>query len=257
MKITSTGLSRVGGRERNEDRFEITRCGSVEAFILADGSGGHGAGDEAAQRAVTTVERALPRHATVSARSVGTLLMLAHEAVLEGQRVVSSGRDMHATLVLLLLDGARGLAAWGHVGDSRLYHLRGGALMGHTRDHSVVQTLMDAGFISAAQAVDHPNRSQLLAALGSDEAPEPSLAGPLPVGPGDAFLLCSDGWWESLDDAAIVDSLAANATPDAWLADMELRLTSRPRRHRDNYTAIAVTLDGDGEESTRILVPKR
>ncbi|MDD2766092.1 MAG: protein phosphatase 2C domain-containing protein [Opitutaceae bacterium] len=254
MKVIADQLSRTGDRRRNEDRCGMFSAGTLRCFALADGSGGHGAGDRAAELALAAVGAELAGLPGATGDAVRVLLDAAHRAVLRGQQENPAGHDMHATLVVLLIDEAIGAAAWGHIGDSRLYCVRDGQVLHRTLDHSVVQTLLGAGFITALQALDHPNRSQLLSALGSEEEPVSDVAGPEPLRSRDAFLLCSDGWWESLAPGDIPAMLAPDLDPAEWLARMEARILLNPRSNRDNYSAVAILLQED-EEMTIILNP--
>ena len=254
MKVLADQRSRTGDRRRNEDRCGMFSAGTLHCFVLADGSSGHGAGDQAAELALAAVGAEFAGLAGATGDAVHALLDAAHRAVLRGQKENSEGRDMHATLVVLLIDETSGIGAWGHIGDSRLYCLRGGQVLRHTLDHSVVQTLLGAGFITPLQALDHPNRSQLLSALGSEEDPVSDVAGLEPLRSGDAFLLCSDGWWESLSAEDILAILASSRDPADWLARMEAHILLNPRSNRDNYSAVAILLQED-EEMTIILNP--
>jgi serine/threonine protein phosphatase PrpC len=151
---------------------------------------------------------------------------------------------MHTTAVALFVDLIRQRALWGHVGDSRLYVFRQGQLAQRTRDHSVVQALADAGAIAAADMVSHAQRSELLCALGSEpEDLSVSVSdGAWRILPGDVFLLCSDGYWEYLDDEALTASLAQAGDPQAWLQALEVivlaAVANKPRH--DNYSAISL-----------------
>jgi len=161
---------------------------------------------------------------------------------------------MHATLVALWIDVERDRALWSHVGDSRLYRVRHGELERLTDDDSVVQRMLEAGMLSAQQAEAHPQRNQLIAALGVDDEVEPHTCdAPVPLREGDAFLLCSDGWWGSIGREANVAALADAATPDEWLGAMRDGIEALRRVRQDNFSAIAVWV-GDVAEMTRPMI---
>jgi serine/threonine protein phosphatase PrpC len=156
---------------------------------------------------------------------------------------------MHSTVVVLWIDLRRANALWSHVGDSRLYRVRDGVAVLLTSDDSVVQRMVDAGLMSAEQAGTHPQKNQLLAALGVEDDVEPHTASAA-LRDGDAFLLCSDGWWDALDAAAIADDLARSDGPHDWLEAMHERIRARAAPRQDNFSAIALCLR-DGGEATR------
>jgi serine/threonine protein phosphatase PrpC len=119
-----------------------------------------------------------------------------------------------------------------------------------TSDDSVVQRMVDAGLISAAQAGVHPQKNQLIAALGIEEDVDPhTVAAPDALLEGDAFLLCSDGWWDALDGDSIAADLDRGGSPHAWLDAMQQRIESRALPRQDNFSAIAVWLRDAGEST--------
>jgi serine/threonine protein phosphatase PrpC len=148
---------------------------------------------------------------------------------------------MGTTLVTLLCDDRQAL--WGHVGDSRLYAFRDGCLIHQTRDHSVPQLLVNAGEIAPDAVRDHEDRARLLQALGTEGRLRPEIPlEPLIVQAGDAFLLCTDGFWEHVLEAEMESALAGAATPAAWLQAMEAVHRGRAPTDCDNHTALAVYL---------------
>jgi serine/threonine protein phosphatase PrpC len=141
---------------------------------------------------------------------------------------------------------------WTHVGDSRLYMLRHGRVLHMTQDDSVVQRMVDAGYLTPEEAQHHPKKNQLLAAMGAEGGIVPNtLEHAVPVEDGDAFLLCSDGWWDHFDRRAIEASFAAATSPKDWLDRMAEVIERAGVPRQDNYSAIAVWL-GDPAETTRL-----
>jgi serine/threonine protein phosphatase PrpC len=162
---------------------------------------------------------------------------------------------MAATLVVLLI--RQDQAIWGHVGDSRLYLFRQGRLLLQTKDHSVPQMLVGEGEMGLDEIRGHPDRSRLLRALGDghDEI-RPRLQAPFALQPADAFLLCSDGFWEYVLEAEMETALAEAEDPDQWLRLMQQRYLlpavererlaeAKERADNDNYSALAVWLQGE------------
>jgi PPM family protein phosphatase len=254
LAIQLASRSEVGGRTNNEDHLQHGELGTGWYAALADGAGGHSNGAHAAELAVRVAVQQLGQRAgrqpLAPADLVDTVLD-AHDRLNREQLGLRGRQRMHATLVLLWIDKARQQALWSHAGDSRLYLLRRGRVAEVTQDDSVVQRMVDAGLLDALQARQHPQRNQLLAALGSDEAIEPHGRAPLALRDGDAFLLCSDGWHDLLDTSDIEACLVDARSADAWLAAMQARVQAAQRPQQDNFSAIAVWV-GDPAEVTRI-----
>lgn len=243
VDIKVAAISEPGRREDNEDKAHFSRSGCRWLALLADGAGGHCGGAQASRRAVEKLQMSLMDSEpafTTQALTLGVLA--AHEHVRQGQDdgAASQGR-MHSTVVALWIDAASDAALWSHVGDSRLYRVRGGSLSLLTADDSVVQRMVEAGVLSPAQAADHPLKNQLIAALGIDDEIDPhTTAQPVKLEEGDAFLLCSDGWWGALDEPAILDALADASSPGDWLDLMRSRIEDRGLPQQDNFSAIGV-----------------
>lgn len=240
--IAMATRSERGAREGNEDALAVGRAGSGWFAVLADGAGGHAGGARASRIAVEGIGESLRGAAAQFRPELLTAAIEAAHRRLQQAQAGASGRErMHTTAVALWIDGAGERALWSHVGDSRLYLVRRAAVATLTRDDSVVQRLLDAGLLTAEQARRHPHKNQLLAALGIDDAVEPHTPPlPLPLEDGDAFLLCSDGWWDGFDDAAIAGLLAGAATPAGWLDAMKQQIERRQAPQQDNFSAIAV-----------------
>ena len=136
----------------------------------------------------------------------------------------------------VLCDGAGG-----HLGDSRLYCFRAGGIVAQTRDHSVVQSLVDAGYLAPQQLRTSPDRSKLLSALGDAERFDPAVEHtPFAIAPGDRFLLCTDGLWEYVQEAEMQQALQECGAADDWLRALERLVLERGTRKHDNYSAVAI-----------------
>ena len=235
-------LSEPGGRSINEDACGHWHCARQLCCVLADGAGGHGGGDVAARLAVRHMLDAFAAGAVDG--DLAALVRDANRALLAGRALDTRCSGMHTTVVCLVVDFVRHTAEWAHAGDSRLYRFSGGRLAERTRDHSFVQSLVDTGLLDEAGVRSHARRSELRSALGVTEAElEVGHSGtPRPVAAGDAFLLCSDGIWEHLDEALLESTLRGAASPDAWLHAIEAAVTAATlgRRSHDNFTAMAV-----------------
>lgn len=246
-------VSRTGGRERNEDACGYLAEGGPACFVLADGAGGHGAGDVAARTAVRTVLQAFATRRRADAPDVDALIHGAQAAVIAAQQSEPGGADMRATLVVLAIDPMREVAAWGHVGDSRLYAFREGQVEVQTRDHSLYESMVAAGLADEADRRHNPERNVLLSALGSAEGFAPDVvAQPFAVRAGDAFLLCSDGFWDYVTEPQMAGILQRVSTVDQWIDEMAGLVAARGTPTQDNYSAVGVWL-GRGDFSTRLL----
>ena len=238
-----------GARDHNEDDVRIAPVGVLAWAVLSDGAGGHSRGAEASRRVVTTVEQALTwAGGQPAARLDPAVLRGAIEhahAQLNADPAARQGRHhMHATVVALWIDRARGEAIWAHVGDSRLYLLRGGVAQALTRDDSVVQQMVDAGFLTAEEAQRHPRKNQLLCALGGAEPIEVHMTqAPLALQPGDAFLLCSDGWWDVVRPDAIARTREHALDAADWLHRMASLIREAALPNQDNYSAVGLWID--------------
>jgi len=239
-------LSRQGGRDYNEDACGHWNSGTHLCCVVADGAGGHGGGDIASKLAVRHIIEQFAAAPLSRPDEVTDLLLDTNATVIRHRADGHAQAHMHTTVVSLFVDLDQGLALWGHAGDSRLYVFRDGQMLAHTRDHSVVQSLVEAGVLQPDEMRTHPRRSELLSALGS--APEDlhvtAASKPWRMRDGDVFLLCTDGLWEFIDEAEMSASLNRAADPRAWLASLEemvLRHAADAAKHsHDNFSAITL-----------------
>jgi PPM family protein phosphatase len=238
MQIITAQRTNPGGRKNNEDYSDFAVGSPWGYWVVADGLGGHGGGEEASRSAVETILAGARNEGEATPAVLRGFIESAHHAIRAAQR--NGGPEaMRTTVALLASDGSRAL--WAHVGDSRIYHFRGGQLMHQTADHSVPQLLADAGDISRQEIRSHADRSRLLRALGQDDTPQVTvLERPERLQSGDAFLLCSDGWWEHVTEVEMLADLAKAADPEEWLDRMMDRIFERVDGQHDNYTAIGV-----------------
>ncbi len=253
MDFDTATLSQPGGRGYNEDASAIWIGERAACWVVCDGAGGHGGGDVASRVAVGVIAHNFSELGQSDIEAVAELLQDANEAVIEQQYEAIELRNMRSTVVMLAVDRERNQAVWGHVGDSRLYCIRDGRILHQTRDHSVVQSLVDAGYAEKDALRSHPQRSVLLSALGTEDDFEASFASsPLNVRHNDVFLLCTDGWWEFVREERMLETLAQAGSARQWLELMEVELLANARPGHDNYTAIAVWLDDD-DTRTQVL----
>ncbi len=253
LSIEVAERSHVGGRKSNEDDLRTGRGAGSFFAVLSDGAGGHRDGALASDIVVRIMAFALQQAASPPTPSaLADALEQANRGLVDLQHDQPASQRMHATVVALWIDTASARCCWAHAGDSRLYLLRRGEVRLLTRDHSLVQQLVDAGLLSDADARHHPKRNQLLVALGSNDVNAQACVNtqPLEAEDGDAFLLCTDGWWGALDTGDIDGALMRAASIDGWLDDMAATVAAQGASGQDNYSAIALWV-GDPRVVTR------
>lgn len=249
MKITAFGKSDVGKvRELNEDSFFIEGFAEEKPFgfcVLADGMGGHNAGEVASSMAVDIISREIlaseetDNNAEI-ARFLTAALDFANNEIYNESVTDSSKAGMGTTAVILYITGD--IAYIANIGDSRAYILEDGSLRQLTVDHSVVQKLVESGSITAEDARVHPERNIITKALGTEPEENYDIF-EIPIKPGDRLLLCSDGLSDMLTDNEIGEILNRN------LSDEETGniLISEANEHggNDNITVLLLTVRED------------
>ena len=244
MELTVAARSDVGMiRSGNEDSFFAHATKERGIFIVADGMGGHAAGEVASEMSVQIVSRELQDlldvYGEVAREKVAESLRIANRAIYDRTIQEADKQGMGTTVSMLMVSGARYLI--GQVGDSRIYLLRDGALRQLTKDHSYVQEQVDAGFLTPEQARYHPYSNVITRCVGASDAVEPdTYAGEMK--PGDVFLVASDGLTGMVDDRRLQQLLLSRASAgrvvDALIAEANYR------GGLDNITAVVVQVMG-------------
>ncbi len=233
-RIVGAGLSHRGiVRDKNEDAVLTDPGGTL--WAVADGMGGYGRGDVASDIVIEALSAI-----DDSANPLDALqdrLAAANAEI----RTQSGGRTMGATVVALMIARAVGHVVW--AGDSRAYLLRSGRLRQVTRDHTLVQVMVDRGEIDPATAEHHPEKHIITRAVGGAEDLELDAAA-VPLVPGDRMLLCSDGLTGCVADDAIASWLASADTPDT--AVRTLVNAALQAGAPDNVSAVAVFVVAGG-----------
>jgi len=203
--LTDTGRR----RPQNEDTFVC----DPPLYAVADGVGGAQAGEIASRLAATALEERA--RDALGEETLVTLLQAANERIYRHALEDTTAAGMGTVVTALLVDEASGRVAIGHVGDSRAYRLRDGVLEQLTADHSLVGELVRAGQLSAEEAEQHPHRSVITRAVGTEPSLEVETLS-VETAPGDLYLICSDGLTDIVRDAEIAELiLAAGKDPDA------------------------------------------
>ncbi len=231
-------LNRQGGRESNQDRADFYLHGDSGCWVVADGLGGHQGGETAARITVEKVLETFRGRPEMASETILAGFKAAQRQIVRLQEEEVRLYGMRTTCVVLLADA--GQALWGHLGDSRLYRFQKGRLVFQSRDHSVTQALTDAGEIRPEDMRHDENRNRLTRVLGKEDLAQPTIEQARGLAADEAFLLCTDGFWEYVEEAEMEIDLAKAGTPDDWLRFMETRLRARAKGEFDNYTAVAV-----------------
>jgi PPM family protein phosphatase len=241
MKLLFTGLTDPGLlRSANQDAYYIDPDGRF--FIVADGMGGHAGGQEASRIATQAIQDYLEKHWTAADPSPLLLeraFFQANQAILQDQRSHPERSDMGTTAVVVLFREED--QPWcAHIGDSRLYRLRGAKLEQITEDHTWVARAMKVGEITPDQARIHPWRHVLAQCLGREDLRQIDVQ-PLHTQPGDRLLLCSDGLTEELSDHLIASHLKSIRACEK--AATALVNAAKDKGGRDNITVVIVSID--------------
>ncbi len=256
FELAIAGSTHIGRTRRTNqdsfDRFDDLGRGEI-LLVVADGLGGHRGGEVASKMAVG----ALGKLCREGEGSPSTRLLAAIErANSEIHKLASKDRTLKGmgTTVVALLLCETGPSFVAHVGDSRLYRLRHETFEALTEDHSVVALLVRNGAITTEAAREHPQKNQILRALGVGAEVEIDVA-PLDLQAGDGLLLCSDGLYGMLPDADL--KALAEATPDphaevAWMID-----AANQAGGTDNITALVARIHQPPRPATRPTAPAR
>ncbi|MEN6340046.1 MAG: PP2C family serine/threonine-protein phosphatase [Clostridiaceae bacterium] len=239
MQFDYATFTNIGGRNVNED---ATLCCLHEQTTLlaavADGLGGHGGGEIASSTALSALEASLKRLIPPSEETLRAVCGELNQAVLAAQ---TDQIKMKTTLAMALAN--QDTLAFLHVGDSRIYYFHEGEIAYQSADHSVSQLAVLANEITKEQIRFHEDRSRLLRSLGSEgsAAPEIRLFPGAPV-PGDALLLCTDGFWEYVLEKDMLKELKRTKTAKDWLERMTGYIRRRAGKKNDNNSAVAVRM---------------
>ncbi len=236
-------VSLLGNRKNNQDRLGVFETHGGVVLILGDGLGGKPGGELAAETLVKSVQHEL-RHEIMPVEDPKALLqkliIKAHYAVRAMGQKQNPPIEPGSTAVLCLVQNKK--AWWAHVGDSRCYLFRNGLPLYRTQDDSFVEQLYQKGEISIDKRQGHPMRNYVTQCIGLMEVePTVTVSNGVDLQPGDTLLLCSDGFWEPLDDAQIGANLIDNNITEAiTLLATRAEQSSYPKS--DNTTVLAMKI---------------
>jgi len=243
MQIEYAKVSALGDRSDNQDRAAVIVAENAALMMVFDGMGGHSDGARAAETGMKIVQDMFMDSTLPVFDPQGflyTALSRAHD------EVVSLGKDVavdfrpRATCAVCLVQESGSF--WAHIGDSRIYHVRGGGVLLRSRDHSHVEVLIQEGAITEEEALDHPMRNFVECCIGGDApVPDMSITGKKELMTGDVLLACSDGLWSGLtdEDMARIGEPGENNLSDN-LKELSIRALNANSPYSDNTTGTAL-----------------
>lgn len=236
--ITYKIITNRGDREINEDFATVAEINGNYCFLLADGLGGHGKGEVASALVVESGKYLFEHYQGKS--FLEDCFSTAQKDLMEEQKLQNAYSEMKTTMVALEIRG--NTARWGHIGDSRLYQFYKNKIITRTLDHSVPQMLVMAGEIKEKQIRGHEDRNRLLRVMGVEwSSPQYTLASEVPLKECQAFLLCSDGFWELIEEKMMISLLKKSKNVDMWMEGMKAEVRKNGiGKNMDNYTAIGI-----------------
>ena len=243
MNVEYAKVSALGDRKDNQDRAAIIVSDEAVLMLVFDGMGGHSDGARAAETALKVVQDLFMAARMPIFDPQGFLYMAlsrAHDEVVDiGQELAVDFRPRATCAACLVQEGG---AFWAHIGDSRIYLVRDGAVVMRSRDHSHVEVLIQEGAITEEEAQGHPMRNFVECCIGGDSpVPDMSITGRIPLNQGDVLLACSDGLWSGMRDEDI--AAIGKPGPDVLLENLKaisLKALSINSPHSDNTTGAAV-----------------
>lgn len=232
-------ISETGDRKVNEDCVGVKERNGNYCFLVCDGLGGHGMGDIASQFVSNVFIEQFNTCDTYEG-FLSSAFSLAQEELIKHQAENNVKNKMRTTAAVLYVSDD--MAYIGHVGDSRVYVFSDNELKARTIDHSVPQMLALSGQITEEEIRKHPDRNIILRAMGTDwDKPMYELAQPITLSECKGFLLCSDGFWEYIDESKMLSTLDNCGTAEEWLKAMKsIVIENGAASKMDNFTAIAI-----------------
>ena len=246
--------SDIGGRSEQQDCLDMlsSESGDTHLVVVADGMGGHRDGALAARTVIDTARRRFNSGPVPDPRA------FLRELCLESHQGISAfggnaPRSPGSTCVVLYLNGPE--AYWAHVGDSRLYHFRKGKLLNRTQDHSVAQLMVAQGRLKESDTAVSALQNQLYMRLGGSEVPDPDC-GASEVEANDMFMLCSDGFWSSVEPQEVVDRMEGMSVDDEVAGSLVEVARQRGGAAGDNISLVLMRWTPDRAASNTGLLAR-
>lgn len=251
MKTAIAQINRLGNRFQNEDRLIVAADDDSILLVVADGMGGHGGGDIAAQVLIDTIDQYFRRSKkpiTSPRAFLRNAIEAAHANILKTGKKQQPPLEPRTTCVACIIQG--NMVTWAHVGDSRLYLLRDSNILARTIDHSYVEELFRQGLISESDMLTHPKRSYITQCVGAlNHLPDISYTERDDLQEDDVLLLCSDGLWSALKESDM-RGLSGKSDLDTALNDLASLAENNAYPQSDNISAIALRIQDCSTSST-------
>jgi serine/threonine protein phosphatase PrpC len=249
VSLQTAKVSLTGHRAENQDRVEIIAQKPSVLMMVVDGMGGHAEGAKASEAIVSCLGKRFREAGQPVLDPQGFLiaaLTAAHDQVVALGAGIPVEHRPRATCAVCLVQDDNLYCA--HIGDSRIYQLRGKSVLHRSRDHSHVELLLHEGLIKETDIRNHPMRNFVECCLGGDDPlPDMSIAARRHLANGDVVLLCSDGLWTGTTDDDLMNLTDPNCELDQALLDLAQRAVDRNAPNGDNTTAAALRLNGQGQ----------
>ncbi len=237
MNIDLFSYSNMGARPLNEDSYGVKNGDDRCIAVLCDGLGGHNCGEIASQSAVKNILDGVSQLETLEADKIYDILRIVNEGLVQHQITHPEFNGMRTTVVGCIIDEKE--LQYFNSGDSRFYLFSNGTLSCMSKDHSVSQMKVELGEMSFDNIRFDADRNKLLKVLGDNTTNEVgTIYRPIPYKSGDAFLLCSDGFWEYVLEEEMEIDLSKSNSAKEWIEFMLVRLLLKFSGNNDNFTVV-------------------
>ncbi|MCM1288477.1 MAG: protein phosphatase 2C domain-containing protein [Clostridium sp.] len=244
MKVTYSICNEIGNRLNNEDSVGFCYDGNIGIFVVADGLGGHSSGEVASKTVVNSITEEFKK-GNYAEDFLASAISLAQNNVLAMQEKDRKNYDMKTTVVAMMIDDES--MQYGYVGDSRLYYFRDGKLKEQSKDHSVPYMMYLSKKIKEKDIRHHEDRNRLLRVIGTEwDEPKYDISEKIKLSANkrNAFLLCTDGFWELITEKEMTKCLKQANDVETWMNEMKKIIQENGKEsNMDNYSAIGVFAD--------------
>ena len=242
IKIVVADICKIGGRDYNQDYTAHSVDGDRACLVVCDGLGSYVGSEVASMLCASKINDSfvtdvLAEKDVFNSETAVAYAFAAHNFIndyKEKNPLIASS----CTTAAFVLTGPKN-TVMAHAGDSRIYLFRDGKLTYQSKDHSLAQLAVEMGSITTREIRTHKDQNKLTRVLGSDYFTEPDVSVfSEPLKPGDAFIICTDGFWEYVFEEEMEEALKAHKTPAEVIAALEKLLLGRVTKYNDNYTAL-------------------
>lgn len=250
MKLLTSSICKQGGREYNQDYLDMTIDDNGACLVVCDGLGSYYGSEVASRICATKIIESysqinqVDRERAVKPEFCQSYIQSAHNCVVDEKEHNPKIRSSCTTVACVITDFNNTVIS--HIGDTRVYFFKNKKLHFQTKDHSLSQISVEMGKIPLRDIRSDKDQNKLTRVLGSDYyiPPDCDIYGS-PLMPGDAFILCTDGFWEYVYEEEMEEDLKNSATPEEAIEKMEQRLLERVTKYNDNYSAIVAIVTED------------